>query len=273
MTMDLDPGYLIRRKVIVNNHGGRGACRFNTPRKKSGEVPELARKNREKRKKAPTCPKRRQGRRGEGLRRSFSMPSPVPNPDVEAILAREPLASVNLAAGLEKKIRTEQTRWEKELTRLADEKTLADYRVRVEKLKGTGGSLGSILGAAGEAKQLQADIQKDLNLLKNAKKSFTADFKSYQNELRDLSKAPLKEINRIMEKYSLSPAGLANMSQLIFGQRLCGWVQTASNWYQKVQPYMDRVPVGAGGKPEKVSPLRGKGQNIRFAETPPCPTF
>ena len=268
MKMDLDPGYLIRRKVVINAMAVEG-LRFNTPRKTSGEVPERAGKQREKKESDVADVSKAAV---EKICGEFTMPS-LTMPDVAAIMAREPLASIDLAAGLEKKIKAEQTRWEKELTRLADEKTLADYRARVEKLKGTGGSLGSILGAAGEAKQLQADIQKDLSLLKNAKKSFTADFTSYQKELRDLSKAPLKDINRLMEKYSLSPVGLANMSQLIFGQRLCGWVQTASNWYRKIQPYMDRVPVGAGGKPEEVAPLRGKGKNIRFAETPPMPDF
>lgn len=268
MKMDLDPGYLILRKVVINTMAVEG-LRFNTPRKTSGEVPELAKK-REVKKAIDAAGVSKAA--VEKVCGDFTMPS-LTMPDVAAILAREPLASIDLATGLKKKIKAEQARWEKELTRLADEKTLADYRVRVEKLKGTGGSLGSILGAAGEAKQLQADIQKDLNLLKDAKKSFSADFTSYQKELRDLSKAPIKDINRLMEKYSLSPAGLANMSQLIFGQRLCGWVQTASNWYRKVQPYMDQVPVGAGGKPEEVAPLRGKGKNIRFAETPPMPDF
>ena len=83
MTMDLDPGYLIRRKVIVNNLEVEGLA-FNTPRKKSGEVPELARKNREKKERQLS----ETAKAGvEKVCGSFSMPS-LSQPDVEAICRR-----------------------------------------------------------------------------------------------------------------------------------------------------------------------------------------
>ncbi len=268
MKMDLDPGYLIKRKVIINDMVV-AELRFNTPRKDSGEVPELAPKKSEMEKIDVAEVSKAVAEKVCG---KFTMPA-LSQPDIKAILAEEPLQSIQLATDLEERIKAEQTRWEKELVRLADEKTLNEYRARVEKLKGTGGSFGAILGAAGEVHQLQADIQKDLNLLKQAQTTFTTDLKAYQQQVRDLSKAPLKEIDRLMDKYSLSPTGLANLSQLIFGEKLCGWVQTASDWYRNVEPYIGQVPGGAGGAPEEQEPLRGKGKNIRFAETPPMPDF
>ncbi|BBO74940.1 hypothetical protein DSCW_23570 [Desulfosarcina widdelii] len=268
MTMDLDPGYLIRRKVIVNNLQVEGLA-FNTPRKASGEVPELARKNREKKERQLS----EAAKAGvEKVCGSFSMPS-LSQPDVEAILAKESLDSIATAKELDQALKAEQAKWEKELERLADEKTLAEYKTRIEKIKGGGGSLGAILGAAGEVQQLQADIKKDLDRLKAAKKTFTTDFNDYQARVRNLANAPAKDIQRLTNKYSLSPEGLSNMSQLIFGQRLCGWVQTASDWYAKIEPYLSNVSVGGEGKPEEQTPLRGKGKNIRFAETPPMPDF
>lgn len=268
MKMDLDPGYLIKRKIIINDMVVAG-LRFNTPRKNSGEVPELAPKRSEMEKIDVAKVSKAVAEKVCG---KFTMPA-LSHPDIKAILAKEPLQSIQLATNLEKRIKAEQTRWEKELTRLADEKTLNEYRVRVEKLKDTGSSFGAILGAAGEVHQLQADIQQDLNLLKQAQTTFTTDLKAYQQQVRDLGKATLKDIDRIMDKYSLSPTGLANLSQLIFGEKLCGWVQTASDWYRNVEPYIGQVPGGAGGAPEEQEPLRGKGKNIRFAETPPMPDF
>ncbi|MBC2710405.1 MAG: TIGR03545 family protein, partial [Desulfosarcina sp.] len=268
MKMDLDPGYLIKRKVIINDMVVEG-LKFNTARQRSGEVPELARKREEKKKIDVAGASKAAAEKVCG---KFTMPS-LSRPDIKAILAKEPLDSIALATNLDKKLKAEQARWEKELGRLADEKTLNEYRARVEKIKGAGGSLGAILGAAGEVQQLQADIQKDLNLLKQAQTTFTKDFTAYQQQVRDLANAPLKDINRLMEKYSLSPTGLANLSQLIFGEKLCGWVQTASDWYRKVEPYIGQVSGGAGGAPEEQEPLRGKGKNIRFAETPPMPDF
>lgn len=271
MKMDLDTSYLIKRKVIVNNMVVEG-LRFNTPRTTSGEVPELA-DMRETRKQSDLAGASKAV--AEKVCGTFSMPS-LSQPDVKAILANEHLASIELATGLEKTLEAEQARWEKELGRLPDEKALNAYRARVDKLKGSGGSFGAILAASEDAKQLQADIRKDLALLKQARTAFTTDFKAYQQQVNDLSKAPLKDIDRLMDKYSLSPKGLANLSQLIFGERLCGWVQTASDWYRKIAPYIGQVSGGAGsagGAPEQHKPLRGKGKNIRFAETPPMPDF
>lgn len=268
LKMDLDPGYLIRRKVIVNDMVVEG-LRFNTVRKTSGEIRQLAEKQAEDKKTDVA------GAAKAALEKvcgKFTLPS-LSRPDVGAILEKEPLDSIARATDLEKKIRAEQARWEKELARLADEETFNAYRTRVERLTGTGGSLGAILGAAGEVQQLQADIQKDLSLLEEAKKTFTRDVKAYQRQVGDLSRAPMRDINRLMEKYSLSPAGLAHMSRMIFGERLCAWTQTASDWYRKIGPHMGRVPTGNSSAPEEQEPLRGKGKNIRFAETPPMPDF
>jgi hypothetical protein len=49
----------------------------------------------------------------------------------------------------------------------------------VDKLTG-GGSFGAILSATGEAKQLQADIRKDLDVLKQAQTTFRTDYTRYQ---------------------------------------------------------------------------------------------
>lgn len=268
MTMDLDPGYLIRRKVIVNNLQVEGLA-FNTPRKTSGEVPELARKRREKKERRLA----EAAKAGvEKVCGTFTMPS-LSQPDVEAILARESLASIAMAKELDQALKAEQAKWEKELEQLADEKKLAEYRTRIEKVKGSSGSLGGMLGAAGEIQQLQADIKKDLDRLKAAKKTFTTDFSTYRDKVRNLSKLPAKDIQRLTNKYSLSPEGLSNMSQLIFGERLCGWVQSAADGYGRIKPYLANVSVGGKGKPEEQTPLRGKGKNIRFAESPPMPDF
>jgi uncharacterized protein (TIGR03545 family) len=178
-----------------------------------------------------------------------------------------------MAKELDQALKAEQAKWEKELEQLADEKKLAEYRTRIEKVKGSSGSLGGMLGAAGEIQQLQADIKKDLDRLKASYKSLKTDFSTYRDKVRNLSKLPAKDIQRLTNKYSLSPEGLSNMSQLIFGERLCGWVQSAADGYGRIKPYLANVSVDGKGKPEEQTPLRGKGKNIRFAESPPMPDF
>ena len=268
MKMDLDPAYLIKRKVIVNEMVMEG-LRFDTPRKKSGALPKTTPKTgREKKATGPGASKTAV----EKVCGSFSLPS-LSRPDVKTILAKENLESLKLAGDLEQTIKAERVRWEKELQQLPDEKTLQAYRKRVEKLKHTGGSLGAILGAAGDVRQLQADIRKDLKRLQQARTEFTTDLKNNRQQLKAIPNASLNDVHRLAEKYSLSTTGLANLSRLIFGQRLCGWMQTAATWYRKAAPYTDRLPKGRGEAPATQKPLRGKGENIRFAETPPMPDF
>ena len=266
--MDLAPEYLIRRKTIIGNMLVEG-LRFDTKRKVSGEIS-----------KSDKATSRKEDANGDSMAGAalkkvcgdFSMPS-FSQPDIEAILAREPLESVWLAQDLQTKINADKEKWETELSRLADKKTLQAYKARINKLKGTGGSLSGLLGAAGEAKELQTDISKDIALLKEAKTALTEDLGNYQRQVNDLARAPLEEAKRLAQKYSLTSSGLGNLSQLIFGQRLCGWVGTVAQWYGKIRPYLDNLPKGNTDEPVEQTPLRGKGLNIRFVETPPMPDF
>jgi len=264
LKMDLDPRYLIRRKVIINDLIMEG-LRFNTARRHSGEVVKSA----EKKKAAPDAGAQKTV---EKLCGEFSMPS-LSQPDVSAILSRESLKSVAMANDLEAKLKAAQSNWEKELKQLPDEKALRSYQKRIEGLTKGGGSLGALLGSGGEALQLREDIQKDLDRLQRTRDTFTKDYKTYERQVNALAKAPAKDIERLMNKYSLSPKGLANLSQLIFGEQLCGWIQTAADWYRKVEPYVAKASMPKRDAPEVQKPLRGKGQNIRFAEIPPIPDF
>ncbi len=261
MKMDLDPAYLIKRKVIVNNMIVAGLS-FNTDRRTSGAIPR------------PQKPKEEENGRetSENSCGKFSMPD-LSRTDVATILAKEQLASVEQAKTLQAEIKADEKRWEKRLTELADKKKLADYQKRVEKLKGTGGSLGAILGAAGDVQQLQADIQRDLNHLKQAQTDFKKDLNRYQGKVQKLSKAPLGDINRLMEKYSISPKGMDNLSQLIFGQPLCGWMKTLWETYETIKPYLPETSPKTDDAPEVKKPLRGKGIDIKFPEVPPMPDF
>jgi uncharacterized protein (TIGR03545 family) len=268
MKMDLDPAYLIKRKVIVNAMVMEG-LRFDTPRKKSGALPQTtAKPGRENKAAVPGVSKTA----AEKVCGSFTLPS-LSRPDVKTILAKENLDSLKLAGNLDQTIKAERERWEKELQQLPDEKKLKAYRQRVEKLKHSGGSLGAILGAAGDVRQLQADIRKDLKRLQQARTEFSTDLKRDRQQLAAIPSASLKDVHRLADKYSLSTSGLANPSRLLFGQKLCGWMHTAATWYHKAAPYIHRLPKGPGEAPATQKPLRGKGENIRFAETPPMPDF
>ena len=269
--MDLNPSYLIRRKVVVNELVSEGV-RLNTPRKRSGAVPGLKKEVSEP-EEAPDS-KTGGGAKGavEKMCGEFSMPS-MSQPDINAILAKEPLDSLALASEVESGIKAAQDKWQNQLDQLPDEQKLKEYSKRLEKLKKGGGSLGSLLGSAKDVQKLRSDIQKDMDALKRAQTAFNDDYKGYETQVRDLANAPGRDIQRLVDKYGISTKGLANLSQLIFGEKLCGWMQTAWEWYGKIKPYLAKVRSGKDEQVEKTKPLRGKGLDIHFAETPPIPDF
>jgi uncharacterized protein (TIGR03545 family) len=265
---DLDTAFLIKRKVVINDMSVEG-LQINTDRKRSGAIEQ-------KKKKKPETPEDKApkptGRSKKTLCGEFSMPS-FSQPDVNAILSKEPLKSIAMANDLEAKLKKEKTRWQNQLKELPDEKKLNDYGKRLDQLKKGGGSLGALLGSAKDLTELQSDIQKDLDALKKAQSNFDKGIKGYERQVRKLARAPEKDIRRLINKYSLSTDGLANLSQLLFGEKLCGWIGSVWQWYAKLKPYLSKVPKGKDDGEDTQSPSRGKGIDVRFAEIPPMPDF
>jgi uncharacterized protein (TIGR03545 family) len=265
---DLDTAFLIKRKVVINDMSVEG-LQINTDRKRSGAIEQ-------KKKKKPETPEDKApkptGRSKKTLCGEFSMPS-FSQPDVNAILSKEPLKSIAMANDLEAKLKKEKTRWQNQLKELPDEKKLNDYGKRLDQLKKGGGSLGALLGSAKDLTELQSDIQKDLDALKKAQSNFDKGIKGYERQVRKLARAPEKDIRRLVNKYSLSTDGLANLSQLLFGEKLCGWIGSVWQWYAKLKPYLSKVPKGKDDGEDTQSPSRGKGIDVRFAEIPPMPDF
>jgi uncharacterized protein (TIGR03545 family) len=130
--------------------------------------------------------------------------------------------------------------------------------------------LGDLLGSATEAQALAKDLNKDLKQIEKAQKEFKAEYKSLEKAAKGLSKLPTAELKRLMKKYSFSADSAANWSRLLFGHNLCGWWQKAYHWYQKIAPYLNRLPAG-NDEPQTHPPLRSKGLDVRFQEKNPVP--
>ena len=253
---------VLRRKIIVNDLRVEGLA-FNTPRKRSGALP--GRKASADATDLPAIPPWLAEICGAKPTAQLNLPT------VEDILGREPLQTLQLAKDIRAKIDASQTAWQDRLKDLPDQKDFDVYKKRIEKIKGSGG-LSALLGAANEAKSLQAGIQADLKRIKDAQNEFKAELQALKKQSAALAAAPAQEARRLREKYALSPKGVANLSRALFGPQACGWWQKGYAWYQRVKPYMGRVPTKKG-EPQTVQPMRGKGVDVRFAETHPLPDF
>jgi uncharacterized protein (TIGR03545 family) len=93
-----------------------------------------------------------------------------------------------------------------------------------------------------------------------------------KNILVRAQSAPLEDVKRLRDKYSISPEGLQNMTQLLFGDKIGSWARSALVWYNRLQPIVERT------KAQKkdvtvVKHLRGRGVDVRFKEYRPLPDF
>ena len=261
--MNFDTLNLFRRKVIVEQMEMMG-IKLDTPRKTSGALPGLAAKRGAK-KAAPKAKKRKSICEGGGLP-SISMPN------VNDILSKEKLPSIELATSLKTQIQKEKQKWQERLASLPDQKTFESYKAQIQQIKSGGGGLGGLLSSGGKVLELKKKIEADIDRIKSAKKDFQKELATLKQRVTEAKKAPFKDAARLARKYGLSKEGLANLSSLIFGAKICGWMEKAANWYEKMRPILQRAKQKKGNK-VVVKPLRGKGVYVKFKERHPLPDF
>ena len=219
----LDVMPLLEKKVIIDDMT-LARVQFNTQRKTSGAVPGLTptEKDKEKERAASGC--------GD-----IEVPA-LELSDVGSILSMEKLESLDAVKAVKADIEAEKSKWQKKLTALPDQKRLESYKARVEKLtSGGSGQLGGFLSAAGDIQNIQKEIQQDLDALKNAQNSLNSEIASLNRKIDRLAANPMADVKRLADKYALSPGGLNNMSRVLMGDQMCGWVQKAMGWYDRLK--------------------------------------
>jgi uncharacterized protein (TIGR03545 family) len=255
IAMAFDAVKLLQRKIIIDQMAMEG-IRPDTPRRKSGALPEYS-----ARKKTTTPGSSKEG---------FQAPK-LQIPDIKEILAKEKLASLELAKSFQAQIKEDTLKWRQQLAELPDESKLAQYKERLNKVKSSSG-LAGLLGGATELLAVRKEIQADLDRLQTARKDIVEVSASYKKRLAELQNAPRQDIKRLVDEYSLSGKGLANLSSLLFGAKTGDIIEQALAWYAKAQPLLERSKEKKDGS-EIVKPLRGKGIWVRFEEREPLPDF
>lgn len=258
INLSLEAAHLLRRKIIVKEMALDG-IQLNTPRKISGALVSRA--------SAPPVLKKEPKKRPQEkiTFTAFSVP------DVAEILEREELESLKLVTSLQGDIQKEKDTWRMRLNELPDREKFNEYRSRIQQLKKKK-SFGGLLGTAGDIAAIKKDIANDLNRIKQARQGLDRTLASLKGKYDQAKKAPLKDVERLKKKYSLSTQGIANMSGLLFGSRINDWTQKAFMWYERLKPLLEgSVKNRKHGEPD--TSLRGKGVYIRFKEKEPLPDF
>jgi uncharacterized protein (TIGR03545 family) len=254
IAFSLDGLDLLRRKVIIQEMSAEG-LRFGTARKKPGFV--AARVEKKPAEKKPSA---------------FALPS-FEMPDVKKILEKESFGSVKLIDDAKADIQNKQRDWQKRIAELPNKASIDAYRSRIDKIKvSSRPNLQDLARTAGDVKKITDDINRDLDRVRKTREALNADLSSARNLAANAEQAPLDDVRRIRDRYSLSPSGLQHMSQALFGGKVTSWFDTGLLWYDRISPLL----TGLGdkkGKIKVVKPFRGKGVDVKFPERHPLPDF
>ena len=250
----MDGPNALRRKVIIEEMSVEDV-RLNTPRKTSGAVAVTESKT--------------------PLQQLAELPSFV-IPNVKEAFEKEKgdLRSLKLLAGAAADGEAMRTRWDAKLIELKAAADAEKYRKRYDELKAKTGkaTIGNLLGGAKDVAALQKQVRADIQTVTEAKKAFAADIAALKKVAADTPAAVRDDARRVVDKYSLTPSGLANISRLLFGGKIAGSVQSVLRWNERLSPFIERVKEKVKGK-EVVQPLRAKGRDVRFREDKPLPDF
>lgn len=235
---------------------------LNQPRKTSGEI---VRKQAEK-----PVEKPKQQDQSKSFMPSFDLPK------AEDVLARETLQTVEQANKVEQELKQLEQEWAQAQANLPTEASIRAYQQELETLfKGPFKDLADIQQRHKRLVELQKQISADQKAIETAHKVLNDGIKQVRQDVTYLQKLPNEDLQRLLSTYSLDQSGLANVTYLLFGEKVQQPLQMALDWYQKAQPLLawlaEYQQEQAAAK--AVKPARAFGEYVQFVEFDPQPDF
>jgi len=197
-------------------------------------------------------------------KQSASSTKPFELPKVDDILAKEELRSITQAQVLKKDIEATQEKWDKVSKALDSDKEVEKIQSAAKKLQQSlkGADIQRIASASQEIKDLKEKIATLKAKYTNLQKEFKADKKRLKNQISQLKDLPEEDYKRLKKKYALSGSGASNLVGTLINKQVGSYMHSALKYYEMIKPYLSD---GDDAKPQEVTPPRGQGRWIKYA--------
>lgn len=267
LRFDLAADKLLLGKLIIERMDV-DQVRFDTPRSSSGAIKKPPIKTEQTAKATKDVPATSAPTNGTTKDSGMTMPS-LDLPDVDEILAREPLDTQKQADALAAAISSSEQDWLTLQKSLPDETRRQSYQQRIAALGNTRqDDVKQVALALKELQSIKSDLNADIGKINSARNQVQLSLGKLDQDYKALLKAPAADKQRLLQKYSPDAQGVGNLSGLLFGNQAGGYVKQGLYWYQKLAPML------AGGEEEEAPEAeRQKGKDIRFREYQPSPDF
>jgi uncharacterized protein (TIGR03545 family) len=205
-----------------------------------------------------------------------SLQGGLPNP--EDLVKKEPLLTQQAAEKVQQDYEALQQTWEELQRHLPTDDKLKDYQRQFKALtKDVPKDIIAIQKRQLQFELLKKQVELDKREIERGQKKLRAQIQQLQADLKALKAAPQQDFKRLQSKYTLDEKGLSNLTALLFGPKVQGWLETAQNAYDKAQPLIEKFQQSeaekAAEEAEKKQRQRSLGREVVFKEYDPEPDF
>ena len=195
-------------------------------------------------------------------------------PDVDDILAREPLKTEQAGTAVQQAFDEHQQAIHESMAAVPDADALASYEKQLKALLSTDiRSLDEFKQRKQSLDALKQTFASDKKAVAQARRVIRQARADLAEKLSTLKAAPSEDLATIKSKYQLDSRGAANLSALLFGAEAGEWAEKALYWYEKVKPYLASEDSDAASTDSATTAQRAQGRFIHFPSDDPWPEF
>lgn len=191
-------------------------------------------------------------------------------PDINELMDKAGMQTPAAFDALDNKADEVKNSWAVMEAYIDDKKKWDAYQARYKKIKSDykKGNTVDRLKAIKALKKLNREIKKDLKMFSAQRKKLKADYAALKAAYKKARQAPNADLNKIKSSYQLDGGGMENISRVLFGENISGYLSTAKKYYRKLQPYLESEDEAAIAQAK-----RERGRYVHFNDFNPEPDF